>query len=85
MGRKKLVAEWAASTLIVPPGHYRAGEPMVLLGFAVDWLRASWDAHEAGDLDREEIRQERDRGGPGGRLPGRSLAASWLAWGDCFL
>ena len=47
MGRKKLVAEWAASTLIVPPGHYRAGEPMVLLGFAVDWLRASWDAHEA--------------------------------------
>ena len=41
------LAEWAASTLIVPPGHYRAGEPMVLADFAVDWLRASWDAHES--------------------------------------
>ena len=41
------LAEWAASTLIVPPGHYRAGEPMVLLDFAADWLRASWNAHES--------------------------------------
>ena len=38
---------WAADTLIVPPGHPRAGEPMVLPDFAVDWLRASWDAHES--------------------------------------
>ena len=41
------LAAWAASTLIVPPGHPRSGEPMVLLDFAADWLRASWDAHES--------------------------------------
>ena len=41
------LAEWAASTLIVPPGHYRAGEPMALPDFATDWLRASWNAHES--------------------------------------
>ena len=41
------LAEWAASTLIVPPGHPRSGEPLALLPFAVDWLRASWDAHES--------------------------------------
>ena len=41
------LAEWAASTLIVPAGHHRAGEPLELLPFAVSWLRASWDAHEA--------------------------------------
>ena len=38
---------WAADTLIVPPGHPRAGEPMALPDFAVDWLRESWDAHES--------------------------------------
>ena len=41
------LAEWAQHTLIVPPGHPRAGEPMTLPDFAVDWLRASWDAHES--------------------------------------
>ena len=41
------LAAWAASTLIVPPGHHRAGEPMALPDFAVEWLRASWDAHES--------------------------------------
>ena len=41
------LAEWAASTLIVPPGHPRSGDPMALPEFAVDWLRASWDAHES--------------------------------------
>ena len=41
------LASWAASTLIVPDGHYRAGEPMVLMPFAVDWLRETWDAHES--------------------------------------
>ena len=40
------LAEWSRKTLIVPPGHYRAGEPMALLPFATDWLRDSWDAHE---------------------------------------
>ena len=41
------LAEWAASTLIVPPGHARSGDPMSLPDFAADWLRASWDAHES--------------------------------------
>ena len=38
---------WAASTLIVPPGHPLAGQPMALPGFAVDFLRAGWGAHES--------------------------------------
>ena len=42
-----VLAAWAASTLVVPPGHPRAGEPMALPDFAVDWLRKSWDAHES--------------------------------------
>ena len=33
------LAAWAASTLIVPPGHPRSGDPMALPDFAVDWLR----------------------------------------------
>ena len=41
------LASWAAESLIVPVGHPRAGQPMVLLDFAVDWLRESWDAHES--------------------------------------
>ena len=36
-----------ASTLIVPPGHPRSGDPMALPDFAIDWLAASWDAHES--------------------------------------
>ena len=41
------LAEWSRKTLIVPDGHARSGEPMALLPFAVDWLRASWAAHES--------------------------------------
>ena len=41
------LATWAAETLVVPPGHPLAGEPMVLPDFAADWLRASWDSHES--------------------------------------
>ena len=41
------LAEWARTTLIVPPGHPRSGEPLELLPFAVDWLRETWDAHES--------------------------------------
>ena len=41
------LATWAAETLVVPPGHPLAGGPMALAPFAVDWLRASWDAHES--------------------------------------
>ena len=41
------LAEWAAKTLRVPPGHPLAGEPMALPDFAEDFLRASWAAHES--------------------------------------
>ena len=41
------LAAWAASTLVVPPGHPLSGRPMALPDFAVEWLRASWDAHES--------------------------------------
>ena len=41
------LAEWAASTLKVPPGHPLAGQPMALPGFAEDFLRAGWGAHES--------------------------------------
>ena len=41
------LAEWSQKTLIVPPGHHRSGDPMELPDFAVDWLRASWGAHES--------------------------------------
>ena len=41
------LAKWAAATLKVPPGHPRAGLPMELPDFAVDFLRAGWGAHES--------------------------------------
>ena len=41
------LAAWASATLIVPPGHPRSGDPMALPDFAIDWLAASWDAHES--------------------------------------
>ena len=41
------LAAWASTTLIVPPGHPRSGEPMALPDFAASWLRCSWDAHES--------------------------------------
>ena len=41
------LAEWSRTTLIVPPGHPRSGEPLELLPFAVDWLRATWNTHES--------------------------------------
>ena len=42
-----VLATWAAETLIVPPGHPLAGQPMALPDFAVAWLREAWDAHES--------------------------------------
>ena len=42
-----VLAAWAEDTLIVPPGHPLAGEPMALPDFAADWLRAAWTAHES--------------------------------------
>ena len=41
------LATWAAATLRVPAGHPLAGHPMALPGFAVDFLRDGWDAHES--------------------------------------
>ena len=38
---------WSRDVLRVPPGHPRAGEPMALPDFAVDFLRAGWEAHES--------------------------------------
>ena len=34
-----VLAKWSRDVLKVPPGHPLAGQPMVLPGFAVDWLR----------------------------------------------
>ena len=42
----ELVA-WSRDVLRVPAGHPRAGEPMELPAFAVDFLRAGWNAHES--------------------------------------
>ena len=41
------LADWSRESLIVPPGHPRAGKPMELPDYAVDWLRATWNAHES--------------------------------------
>ena len=41
------LASWAAATLVVPPGHPLAGQAMALPGFAEDFLRAGWNAHES--------------------------------------
>ena len=41
------LAAWSRDTLRVPPGHPLAGEPMELPAFAVDFLRAGWQAHES--------------------------------------
>ena len=42
----ELVA-WSRDVLRVPVGHPLAGRPMALPDFAVDFLRAGWDAHES--------------------------------------
>ena len=41
------LAAWSRDKLRIPPGHRLAGEPMELPDFAVDFLRAGWDAHES--------------------------------------
>ena len=41
------LAAWSRSTLKVPAGHPAAGSPMALPDFAVDFLRAGWNAHES--------------------------------------
>ena len=46
-GQVAELAEWAAATLIVPPGHPLAGQPMALPDFAVDFLQDAWCAHES--------------------------------------
>ena len=46
-GQVDELAAWAAETLVVPPGHPLAGQPMALPAFAVDFLRDGWTAHES--------------------------------------
>ena len=41
------VAEWASSTLIVPPGHPRAGEPMALPDYGVEFIRDALSHRES--------------------------------------
>ena len=41
------LVRWSRDVLKVPPGHPAAGKPMALPDFAVDFLRAGWDAHES--------------------------------------
>ena len=41
------LATWAKATLIVPPGHPLAGQPMALPEFAESFLRDGWGAHES--------------------------------------
>ena len=38
---------WSREVLRVPAGHPRAGKPMDLPSFAVEFLRAGWTAHES--------------------------------------
>ena len=42
-----VLARWAREKLTVPPGHPLSGRPMELADFAVEWLAASWGAHES--------------------------------------
>ena len=46
-GQVAELAEWAAATLKVPPGHPLAGQPMILPDFAERFLRDGWLAHES--------------------------------------
>ena len=41
------LVKWSRDVLKVPAGHPLAGQPMALPDFAVDFLRAGWDAHES--------------------------------------
>lgn len=41
------VAEWASSTLVVPPGHPRAGEPMALPDYGVAFIRDALSHRES--------------------------------------
>ena len=41
------LAAWSRDVLRVPVGHPLAGRPMELPDFAVEFLRAGWDAHES--------------------------------------
>ena len=41
------LAAWSRDVLRVPAGHPLAGEPMELPGFAVDFIRDGWNAHES--------------------------------------
>ena len=80
----ELVA-WSRDVLKVPVGHPLAGEPMTLPAFAVDFLRAGWNAHESALEHREEERQERQSArcwrsaSSSGRCVNPAGAAPWRA------
>ena len=41
------LSQWAKETLIVPPGHPLAGQPMTLPDYMRDFLQDGWGAHES--------------------------------------
>lgn len=41
------LSAWSRETLIVPPGHPLAGQPMTLPAFASDFLSSGWNSHES--------------------------------------
>jgi len=41
------LAEWSAATLVIPPGHPNAGQPLVLPPYGVAFIRDALDAFEA--------------------------------------
>ena len=41
------LSTWSKETLLVPPGHPLAGEPMTLPAFAAEFLRDGWHSHES--------------------------------------
>ena len=41
------LAAWAASALIVPPGHANAGQPMIIPDWGLRFLKAGFTAHES--------------------------------------
>ena len=41
------LARWSQETLIVPPGHVKAGEPLILPDYLLDFLRDAWTVKEA--------------------------------------
>ena len=78
-----VLAAWAASTLVVPPGHPRAGEPMALPDFAVAWLRASCGRARVRAQYGAQEREKCDLCGNRAWFPRWTTSAPRLARCDC--